>query len=157
MIDRIEKILFKDIITTLRTHFGDQTEAWWLQGVPKGIRIKCDTQYNDTPGDRDRWQFLYFLDYYEIILHGQNWDLFKEYYNFYGKGKKAELPRWITRLNTARNVTHHAAKGPLSKKDVTYVRAVFELVKTHIEAREPVPGKRLIPEDEPILTGSDDT
>jgi hypothetical protein len=81
-------------------------------------------------------------------LYEDNWDLFKDYYNFYGKGKKADLVRWIGRVNKARTVTHHMAKGPLSKEDVAYVRTVHQLVKQHIEPREAVTaGKRYIFDD----------
>jgi DNA sulfur modification protein DndB len=62
-----------------------------------------------------------------------------------GKIKKANLIRWIGRINKARTVTHHAAKGLLSKEEVDFVRRVHGLVKTHIEDGEPVsPGTRYL-------------
>ena len=75
----------------------------------------------------------------DIALFDENWDdLFKEHYNFYGKGKKSELVRWIRKLNQARTITHHPEKWPLSKDEVSFVRRVYDLVKTHIEDNEPV-------------------
>jgi DNA sulfur modification protein DndB len=85
--------------------------------------------FNETQGERERWRYLFLSNYPEIILYGDNWDLFKDCYNFYGKGKKADLVRWIGKINKARTVTHHAEKGPLSKEDVDYVRRVHRLVK----------------------------
>ena len=149
MIDTINDIVFRDVIAALQAHYGLAKEAWWMKGVPTGIRNSCDQQYNANTGDHERWQYLYFINYYEIILHAQNWELFKDHYNFYGKGKKADLIRWIPHVNKARTVTHHAEKGPLSKTEVEYVRVVHQLVKTYIEGREQtVTGKRLIDDGE---------
>ena len=78
--------------------------------------------------------------------------MFKDYYNFYGKGKKAELVRWIGKVNKARTVTHHAEKGPLSKDQVAFVAQIRELVKTHIAGRVPVdPKKRYLAEEPAAL------
>jgi DGQHR domain-containing protein len=141
MIDEINKIIFEDVIATLKEKFGTQNEAWWLQGVPKGVRNNCDALYNENNGERERHRYLFLANYPEILLYGQNWELFKDYYNFYGKGKKADLVRWIGKINKARTITHHAEKGPLTKEDVDFVRTVHQLVKTHIEGRKKVDGK----------------
>ena len=138
MIDEINKILFHDVISTLKSTFGADRDAWWHKGVPKTVRNECDKQFNDSDGQRDRWQFLYLINYLDIVLFENNWDLFKDYYNFYGKGKKADLVRWIIQLNKARQITHHAEKGPLSRDQVEFVRRVHELVKEYIENRHPV-------------------
>ena len=148
-IDEVHTIIYKDVISTLKSHFGTTKDAWWMQGIPTAIRTDCDTRYNIANADHERWQYLYLINYASIIVHGQNWELFKEYYNFYGKGKKAELVRWIGRINKARTVTHHAEKGPLSKRDVEYVRLVHQLVKEFIEPRKKViPGKQYIVEQD---------
>jgi DNA sulfur modification protein DndB len=87
------------------------------------------------------------INYSDIVLYQANWDLFKDHYNFYGKGKKADLVRWINRVNNARQVTHHAEKGPLSRTQVEFVRRVHALVKEHIEQQKPVdPNHRYLPE-----------
>ncbi len=56
-----------------------------------------------------------FINDLEILLYSQNWEMFKDYYNFHGKGKKADLVGWLGHLSRARNITHHPPKGPLSK------------------------------------------
>jgi DNA sulfur modification protein DndB len=147
MIDEINAILYVDVLDKLQSKLGLAKDAWWMNGVPKQVRTTCDTMYNDSDGTRDRWQFLFFKSYSEIVLHGSNWDLFKDTYNFYGKGKKADLVRWIGKVNLARTVTHHAEKGPLSKSEVEFVRKVHHLVKTHIEGEEKlVPNRNYLPE-----------
>jgi DNA sulfur modification protein DndB len=138
MIDDINRILFDDVLDTLKNEFGSDEKEWWVHGVPVTVRNECDKQFNETSGEHERWQYLYLVNYIDIVLYRQNWELFKDYYNFYGKGKKAELVRWISRINKARQVTHHAEKGPLSRDQVDFVQRVHALVKEHIEHRKPV-------------------
>jgi DGQHR domain-containing protein len=148
MIEEIETILFADITTTLKGRYGEIRDAWWNQGVPKDVRIESDRQFNEANCELDRWNYLYLINCISIVTYGDNWDLFKDYYNFYGKGKKVDLVRWIGKVNKARTVTHHAAKGPLSKEQVAFVAKVHELVKTHIGARVPVdPRERYLTDD----------
>ncbi len=141
MIDEINRIIFADVIDRLKTKFGSNEKEWWVQGVPAKVRNDCDKQYNELNGEHERWQFLYLISYVDIVLYNDNWDLFKEYYDFYGGGKKADRVRWIVKLNKARQVTHHAEKGPLSKDQVEFVRRVHALVKEHIEQRNKVTPK----------------
>ena len=96
---------------------------------------------NENNGEHERWRYLFFINYIDIVTYGDNWDLFKDNYNFYGKGSKATLVRWIAKVNRARTVTHHAEKGPLSKDQVAYVMRVHELVTTHIQQGVPVDPK----------------
>jgi len=147
LIDDVNEILFNDVLTTLKARYGEEKDAWWMTGVPKGVRIEADNKYNNENGERERWRYLFLIDYAGIVLHGQNWELFKDRYNFYGKGAKATLVRWIVKLNKARTVTHHSEKGPLSKEQVEYVRKIHELVRRHIKDGEPVSGQRLLPDD----------
>ncbi|KRQ98844.1 DGQHR domain-containing protein [Bradyrhizobium valentinum] len=147
MIDHINRILFDDVLGALKDKFGETGDAWWLKGVPKSVRNECDKQYNESDGERERWRYLYLINYSEIIQHDDNWEMFKDFYNFYGKGKKADLVRWIMKINKARQITHHAEKGPLSRDQVEFVRRVHELVREHIEERNPViPNHRYLPD-----------
>lgn len=142
MIDEINRILFDDVLKALKKKYGEDRDAWWVQGVPKTVRNDCDRNYNENNGEHERWRYMFFVNYADIVLHGDNWDLFKDYYNFYGKGPKATLVRWIGKVNKARTVTHHAEKGPLSKDQVAFVSRVYELVKLHIEGKVPVDPKQ---------------
>lgn len=138
MIDEINRIIFDDVISKLKDKYGTLKDSWWVNGVSKNVRNECDKQFNESDGERERWRYLYLINYLEIVLYQDNWELFKDQYNFYGKGKKADLVRWIIRLNKCRQVTHHAEKGPLSRNEVAFVRRVHELVKEHIEEDTPV-------------------
>jgi DNA sulfur modification protein DndB len=150
LLDEINRVIFDDVIERLKAKYGTARDAWWMQGVPKNIRIDCDERFNNSDGERDRHQFLTFSNYATIVQHGDNWAEFKEYYSFpeRGKRKKSDQIAWIQRLIIARNITHHVEKGPLSKEQVAYVRQIHRLVRTHIKGREQlVPGQVFV---EPI-------
>ena len=149
MILEIHRILYDDVVSTLRAKYGEERDVWWITGVPKQVRIDCDVRYN-TEGDtsRDRWQSLNLIDYSQIVVYEGNWDLFKDRYNFYGKGAKAKLARWIGKISRLRNITTHVEKGPLSRDQVEYVREVYALVKRHVEGGEAVSGKQLLDDDQ---------
>jgi DNA sulfur modification protein DndB len=147
MINDITAILFNDVLTRLKEKFGSDEKQWWAKGVPTTVRNACDHRYNEAEAEHDRWRYLDLVNYADIILYQDNWELFKDFYNFYGKGKKADLVRWISKVNKARQVTHHAEKGPLSRTQVEFVRRVHALVKEHVEQRKLVePGHRYLPD-----------
>ncbi len=151
MILEIHKILYDDVVSTLKAHFGEIRDAWWITGVPKQVRIDCDVRYNNEGNTSlDRWQSLNLIDYSQIVVYDGNWELFKDRYNFYGKGAKAKLIRWIVKISRLRNITTHVEKGPLSRDEVEYVRDVYALVKRHLEGGEPVDGKAQLLFDEPV-------
>jgi DGQHR domain-containing protein len=131
MIADINQIIFDDVLVTLKGKFGELREAWWMEGVPKAVRNECDRAFNDGDGRLERWRYLVFDNYADILL--ANWDLFKDRYNFHGRGQKAKLIAWLGRINKARAVTNNAEKGPLSKDEVAYVTKVHELVRHHIQ------------------------
>jgi DGQHR domain-containing protein len=136
MIDEISRILSADIRDRLSKHYAPAN--WWMQGVPLEIRNECDRRYNEEMGKYERWQYLFLINYSEIAIYKQNWEIFKDEYDFYGTGKKVSRVQWIRKLNDARKITHHAEKGPLSTTEVEFVRRVYSLVKDHIEAHKPV-------------------
>jgi DNA sulfur modification protein DndB len=140
LIDEINRIIFNDVISKLKAKYGTVKDTWWIQGVTKSIRKACDDRWNESDGERERHQFLTFSNYPEILLNGDNWDEFKDYYSFpeKGKRKKTDQIAWIQKLTLSRNITHHAEKGPLRKEDVEYVRRVHRLVKKHIGGQEKV-------------------
>lgn len=131
MIADINRIIFDDVLATLKLKYGEARDAWWIQGVPTSVRNNCDRNYNASDGSLERWRYLVFDNYTDIVL--ANWDEFKDRYNFHGRGAKARLVAWLGRINKARAVTDHAEKGPLSKDQVAYVTKVHDLVKAHIE------------------------
>lgn len=131
-IDDINLILFKDVLNTLKNHFGTDSDAWWWKGIPPNTRQKCDEQVNRDNGVKARWQYLSLADYQTIVIN--NWDLFDKRYCFSDRGKKADKLSWIGHLNKIRQTTHHPEKGLISKDDVAYVKEIYAFVKEKIES-----------------------
>jgi DGQHR domain-containing protein len=130
LIDQINMILFNDVLTTLKTEFGEVKDAWWWQGIPATTREKCDAQVNRDNGTKDRHQYLSLSDYQTIVTN--NWLLFDKRYDFGEKGKKADKVSWIGHINKIRQTTHHPEKGLISKDEVAYVKSIFEKVNASI-------------------------
>ena len=132
LIDEVNEILFSDVIRTLQNHHGAHERDWWWKGVPQATREKCLGQQNRDDGKKDVWQYLSLADYQTIVPH--NWEFFEKRYDLYGKGNKSEKVRWIGRLNSIRQTTHHPEKGIISKDEVASVREIHALVRQKIAA-----------------------
>lgn len=130
LIDKVNLLLFQDVLQQLKEHYGEIKDAWWWKGIPQATREKCDAQVNRDNGVKDRWQYLSLADYQTIIPH--NWELFDKRYDFGDKGKKADKVSWIGRLNKIRQTTHHPEKGLISKEDVDYVKTIYAHVTEKI-------------------------
>jgi DNA sulfur modification protein DndB len=142
LLSEIEEIIFEDVISKIKNKYGLDKEIWWISGVPKSVRNDADKMYNESQGDRERWRYLHLSSYPDILQYQDNWEMFKDFYNFHGKVKKSEQLRWMGRLVKARNIASHPPKGSLTKDEVEFVRKVHQLVKTHIEDEQAVDGKR---------------
>lgn len=130
LIDEINLALFKDVIDSLKAHYGEVKDAWWWNGIPQATREKCDAQVNRDNGVKDRWQYLSLADYQTIVPN--SWELFEQRYDFGDKGKKADKVSWIGRLNKIRQTTHHPEKGIISKDEVALVKAIHANVMEKI-------------------------
>ena len=131
LIDEVNVILFKDVLTKLRAHYGEDKDTWWWQGIPPQTRDKCDGQVNRDNGLKERWQYLSLADYQTIIP--KSWELFEEQYNLFGKNNKPDKISWIGRINKIRQTTHHPEKGIISKDEVVYVKDVHRMVLNKIQ------------------------
>ena len=132
LIDKINHILFKDVVTSLKKMYGTEKELWWWKGIPPSIREKCDDQVNRDNGEKERWQYLSLADYQGIVVYEKNWDLFETRYDFEGRGKKADRVKWIGRLNKIRQTTHHPEKGLISKDEVAFIKDIYNRVKEKV-------------------------
>lgn len=148
LIDSINTTLHENVMAQLKAQFG---ERWWLQ-VPVNTRKKCDEQYNNDDGAKERWQYLSLIDYSAIVLH--HWELFESQYDFEGKGKKADRVSWITRINKIRQTTHHPEKGLISKDEVAYVKEIHARVLEKIPVAISAGGLKSIPGISPALSAA---
>lgn len=141
MILEIHWILFDDVFATLKAHYGEVRDAWWITGDPKQVRIDCDVRYKQRGRHVTRpVAVAQIIDYSQIVVHKSDWKIFKVRSNFYCKGLKAKPDRLFGRISRLRNITTPVEEGPLPRDGVSYVRDVHVLVKLHIGRAEAVDG-----------------
>lgn len=136
IIDRLEQLLCNIVIQELKQEFTDDGESWWIQGVPKAVRLEVAKRVENDDNKRGaRETYLDLIDYRTIAL--SQWQLFQQ---ILGHGKKSESKdrqtKWLQEVNEMRNVVAHASSGvSLSVEQVTTLgnyeqwlrqKAVFE-------------------------------
>jgi hypothetical protein len=118
LITEINLAIHNDVINQLKKSYGD---SWWIK-VPLSTRKKCDEQWNNDNGAKERWQYLSLIDYHGIVMN--HWEAFEDRYSFGDKGKKSDKLAWIVEINRIRQTTAHPEKGLLSKDEVAYVKEI---------------------------------
>ena len=123
IIDRLEQLLCNIVIQELKQEFADDGESWWIQGVPKAVRLEVAKRVENDDNKRGaRETYLDLIDYRTIAL--SQWQLFQQ---ILGYGKKSESKdrqtKWLQEINEMRNVVAHASSGvSLSVEQVTTLR-----------------------------------
>ena len=111
IIDRMEMTLQRVVLQGLNEKFSSPGSDWWVQGVPKAIRMKATQRQEDDDNQRGRREYyLDLIDYRDIVLN--NWLLFQD---LLGLGKpnqsKQKRTQWIVDLNERRKIVMHASSG----------------------------------------------
>lgn len=111
VIDRIEKSLQRTIVEELQREFGLDEAQWWMQGVPKSVRLKATKTYEDDDGRRGRKElYLDLIDYRDIIR--SDWSIFGELLGFGNPNmSKDKRTQWIVDVNDVRKIVAHASSG----------------------------------------------
>ncbi|MFZ2648747.1 MAG: DGQHR domain-containing protein [Burkholderiaceae bacterium] len=110
-IDHIEQMAQSIIIQELRQNFKATRESWWLDGVPKQVRLTV-SQRGEQDDKRRGSMEAYFdlMDYRKIVV--DQWQIFQ---NILGYGKKSESKdrqtKWFVEVNDWRNVVAHPSSG----------------------------------------------
>ena len=128
LIQDIDSRLFSYIVKTMTAHFGDKEDQWWVK-VPQKVRLKAGERREIDPSRKDPWSYLDFVDYRPIV-HAHS-DLFLEDFTLRAGDanlKKDKRTNWMVDINGFRQITHHAAKGSLTKDEVDLVRETYRLV-----------------------------
>jgi DNA sulfur modification protein DndB len=111
IIDRLERMLQVLVIQELRQEFADDADSWWIQGVPKPVRLEVARRIENDDNKRGaREAYLDLIDYRTIAL--SQWTLFQQ---VIGYGKKTESKdkqtKWLQEVNEMRNTVAHASSG----------------------------------------------
>jgi len=111
IIDKIEQLLQAMVIQELKQEFSDDTESWWIQGIPKPVRLDVAKRAESDDNKRgQREAYLDLIDYRTIAT--SQWQLFQ---SLLGIGKKNDSKekqtKWMQEVNEMRNVVAHASSG----------------------------------------------
>jgi len=133
IIDRIEMTLQKVILSELRQEFGEDESGWWMDGVPKQVRLEVTKRYEDDDGKRGgKEKYFDFIQYRKIVT--DNWELLSEIFAYGKKGVgKDRGTQWMEDLNQKRNCVAHSSSGvSLSIEDLNQVQEYEDWLRRQI-------------------------
>ncbi len=111
IVDRIEAALQKVVVQELKGEFGLDETQWWIQGVPRNVRLKVMERHEDDDGARGGREHYFDLINYRSIATS-NWNLLGP---IVGRGSatmsKDKRTSWIVELNDIRKVVSHSSAG----------------------------------------------
>lgn len=138
IIDRIETTLQKVVLEELRREFGDDESGWWIEGVPKTVRVEVGKRYEDDDAKRGGKENYFDLIHYRKIAT-DHWDLFSEILGFGKKGAgKDRATAWMGELNEKRKIVSHASSAiSLSLEDLAQLQEYEETLTEKISGRAP--------------------
>jgi hypothetical protein len=126
LIDELQLRMFRYVIYKLKEKYPDEKD-WWYEGIPGKVRQNCITRCDAEKGVKEPEQYLTTIDYHSIAW--ANWKgCFEEAFSLSSDGGKEKKLAWIKKLNSIRNITHHAEKWPATKEQVEFVRKIHATV-----------------------------
>lgn len=137
IIDRLEQALQRIVIQELKQEFSDDGDSWWIQGVPKQVRLEVAKRAENDDNKRgSREAYLDLIDYRTIAM--SQWSLFQQ---VLGYGKKTESKdkqtKWLSTVNEMRNVVAHASSGvSLSIEQVAALESYEQWLKQKASSEE---------------------
>lgn len=123
IIDRIERTLQKVVLDELRQNFGSGDSEWWIQGVPKTVRVEVANRLEEDNGKRGGRENYFDLIHYRKIIT-DNWELFQDWLAYGKKGVgKDKGTAWIGEVNERRKLVAHASAAvTLSIEDLAEIQ-----------------------------------
>ena len=130
-VTKLNRMLFNYVIGTLKEHYGTQDKAWWIEGIPVGIRTKCTTAWEEKNREGKEEANLYLIDYIDICI--KNWHLVKNVISLEARDKenKRANTKWIKELNDIRKITTHPERGVLNTEQVAFVDECLQKVEKY--------------------------
>ena len=109
--DHIEQMIQSIVMQELRQNFKSTSESWWLDGVPKQVRIVVSQRAEQDDKRRGSLEAYFdLIDYRKIAI--DQWAIFQ---NILGYGKKNDSKerrtKWFAEVNDWRNVVAHPSSG----------------------------------------------
>lgn len=112
---RIETALHLRIREALIRKFGDGEVGWWRQGIPEGVRVKCqERRERDSDDPCEPFSYSDLLDL-DAILENQ-WGVLNDLVPDYTANRK-QLSKDLRRLSRIRNKVMHPVRGAVPDED----------------------------------------
>lgn len=124
MINRIKDKIFPHVLKTLKKHFKEEDDEWWLEGIPGPIRIDCSTKREEDKCTSPKETYLQLINYQDIAR--LNWDLFSTSFALGEKNtddQKKNLA-WIRKLSKIHKKTDYPDQGKLTPVETKFVEEV---------------------------------
>ena len=130
--DEIEQSVQRIVVQELKQNFQVDGDAWWVDGVPKSVRLVVSQRYESDDMKRGSREAYFDLLDYRKIAHEQ-WAIFQ---NVLGFGKKNESKdrqtKWLVEVNEIRNIVAHASSGKsVSFESLAQLAEYRNLLKKH--------------------------
>lgn len=141
IIERIERTLQKVVLDELRQNFGGDENQWWIQGVPKTVRVEVANRLEEDNGKRGGRENYFDLIHYRKII-ADNWELFQAWLAYGKKGVgKDKGTAWIGDVNERRKVVAHASAGvTLAVEDVSELQQYDSWLAGQVSGTESTEG-----------------
>jgi DNA sulfur modification protein DndB len=133
IVNDIERVLSRAVVSVLKEHFGTDGERWWWEGVPKGVRGPATQLQDDDKNQRgSREAYLTLIHYRTIVL--QNWPLFD---SLLGRGKrnwsKDRRTEWMVQVNEIRKLAAHpSSQASVSFEQLAELREYLEWLQAQV-------------------------
>jgi hypothetical protein len=106
LISNIEKSIHNKILHNLKIKFGD---GWWVEGVPKEIRLKTAAMFEENDCCGDKFDYTYLLGLKDIWINNLSWisscSPFKKW-----QTNKIAIKKDFNELNRIRNFLMHSTR-----------------------------------------------
>lgn len=118
----IETTLHKLVRERLKEALGDEEKGWWRQGVPEGVRLKCqDRRERDEDPCSDPYGYTDLLDLARILE--ANWKHFTSILPAALTDNRKQFLSDLGKLNGIRNKVMHPVRGaPPTEDDFEFAR-----------------------------------
>ena len=131
MVNRTQDRIFHHVIRTLKAKFGEENDAWWVEGIPSSVRMSCTNEWESKKRRGLCESYLYLINYQDIAT--ANWKLFGGNFALDEKdtGNRKKCVEWIKQLNDIRSKTHHPERGKLTAEEIEFVEKIAQKVELY--------------------------
>jgi DNA sulfur modification protein DndB len=137
IIDHIETTLQKVVIEELQREIAGPDESqWWIDGVPKSVRLKVTQRLEEDDGKRGgRENYFDLIDYRSIAL--DNWGIFEPLLAYGKTGNKEKKTSWMAFVNEKRKIVSHASSAvTLSLEDLGQLQEYDRWLAAQVEGNQ---------------------